>query len=188
MAFILGKQFQACSHVAVLMIQYNRQESFHLLSKAIASMTAMLPSDARMHGGFAAEEVVVEQRVAFHTCVDLLQGVSSVKKLLPFPGVAQTWTEDAHGMLSIVDLEAHHTLAFITASTMQSVFHDGASVLPCLALGLETGVDHVRTSLFCGLMQYILPHSVNTTALTRSSQNTRSGYHRTAHPSTFGGS
>ena len=149
-----------------------------------------------MHGGFAVEEVAVKQKVASHACIDSLPGVSPIKNLLPFSGVAQTWTEDAHTMLAIVDLDAHHTLlgvrqqtahalAFVAANTIQSLFHGQASILQFLALGLKTSVDHVRTLPFCGQTQYILPHSVYTTALMRSSQNTRSGYRRTAHPSTF---
>ena len=66
--------------------------------------------DAQMHGGLAAQEVVVDLKVAAHACVDSLQGISPVKGLLPFAGIARTWTEGAHGMLSIVDLDAHDAL------------------------------------------------------------------------------
>ena len=52
-----------------------------------------------MHGGLAAQEMVVEQKVATHACVDSLQGVSPVKSLLPFAGVARIWTEGARGLL-----------------------------------------------------------------------------------------
>ena len=63
-----------------------------------------------MHGGFAAEEVVVEQEVASHTCIDSLQGVSPGQSLLSFPSVALIRTEDAHRMFSIVDIGANHSL------------------------------------------------------------------------------
>ena len=109
--------------------------------------------DAQMHGGLAAQELVVELKVAAHACVDSLQGVSPVKGLLPFAGVARTWTEGAHGMLAIIDLDAHdaltgvrrnaaHAVTVVAASTMQSVFHRRASILQRLALLLETGVGH----------------------------------------------
>ena len=92
-----------------------------------------------MHGRFAAQEMVVELKVAAHACVDSLQGISPVKGLLPFAGIARTWTEGAHGMLAIVDLDAHdallgvrrdaaHAMAFVAAGTMQSVFHRRASM------------------------------------------------------------
>ena len=106
-----------------------------------------------MHGGFAAQEVVVELKVAAHACVDSLQGISPVKGLLPFAGIARTWTEGAHGMLAIVDLDAHdtllgvrreaaHAVAVVSAGSMQSVFHRRATILQRLVLFLETGVEH----------------------------------------------
>ena len=106
-----------------------------------------------MHGGLAAQEVVVELKIAAHACVDSLPGVWQVKGLLPFAGVARTWTESAHGMLAIVDLDVHyvllgvrreaaHAVAFIAAGTMQSEFHRRASILQRLAILLETGVEH----------------------------------------------
>ena len=58
--------------------------------------------DTQMHAGFAAQEVVVEQKVATHACVDSLKGVSPVKGLVSFSGIARTWIEGAHGMLDIV--------------------------------------------------------------------------------------
>ena len=71
----------------------------------------MLPSDAQMHGEFAAKEVVVEQKVAFHACVDSLQDVSPVKNPLPSPGVARkAWTEHAPGMFSVVEPDADYSL------------------------------------------------------------------------------
>ena len=63
-----------------------------------------------MHGGFAAQEMVVKQKVSTHACVNSLQRVSPVNGLLPFSGVVRTWTEVVHRMLSIVDLDANHTL------------------------------------------------------------------------------
>ena len=63
-----------------------------------------------MHSGFAAEEVVVNHKVASHECIDSLQGVSPIKNLLPFPGVAQTWTEDVNEMFSVVEPEADYSL------------------------------------------------------------------------------
>ena len=74
-----------------------------------------------MHGGFAAQEVVVEQKVATHAHIESLQGVSPVKGLLPFLGIARTWTESAHGMLSIVDFDARNVLLGIRRDATQAV-------------------------------------------------------------------
>ena len=63
-----------------------------------------------MHGGFAADEVVVEQEVACDACIDSLQCVSPHLCLLPFSGATRTRAEDAHGVLAIVDLDANHSL------------------------------------------------------------------------------
>ena len=84
---------------------------FSLVAQGDRQHDRHVASDAQMHGGFVVEEVVVEQKVASHACVDSLQGVSQVKNLLPFPGVAQTWTEDAYGMLSVVEQNADYSLS-----------------------------------------------------------------------------
>ena len=92
-----------------------------------------------MHGGFAAQEVVVEQKVATHAHIESLQGVSPVKGLLPFPGVARTWTEGAHGMLSIVDFDAHNVLLGIR----RDVAHAVAFVADGIDTSLELEVDQL---------------------------------------------
>ena len=106
-----------------------------------------------MHGGFAADEVVVKHEVSCDACIDSLQCVSPHLRLLPFSGAARARAEGAHGVLAIVDLDANHPLlgfrresahavAIAASGTMQPVFHGRASILQRLTVVLETGVDH----------------------------------------------
>ena len=64
----------------------------------------------QLNGSLATEKVVIEQEVVSDACVGPFLGISQSKYLFRFSGVARTWTEDAQGMLVIVDLDVHHSL------------------------------------------------------------------------------
>ena len=67
------------------------------------------PSCCQRYAGvwnLVADEVVVKQEIAHAACIDSVQGISLDKDLLPF--TARTLPEDAHRMLSIVDLDTYH--------------------------------------------------------------------------------
>lgn len=66
----------------------------------------------QLNGSLTTEKVVIEEEVVSDACVDAFLSISQSKDLLRFSGVARTWTEDAQGMLVIVDLDVHHYLTF----------------------------------------------------------------------------